>query len=95
MGLELVEIFAGREGLPRDTFNVIVTQGGVKASNQAFFAEWLAQKIDRSGLENARSYPLLGISGNEDDRYAMTLSDEIVLKIGPVQARHLHIRDQA
>ena len=50
MGLELVEIFAGREGLPCDTFNVIVTQGGVKASNQAFFAEWLAQKIDRSGL---------------------------------------------
>lgn len=95
MGLDSSRFSQAGEVLPRDAFSAVVTQGGVKASNQAFIAEWLAQKIDRSGLENARSYPLLGISGNEDDRYAMTLSDEIVLKIGPVQARHLHIRDQA
>ena len=50
MGLDSSRFSQVGKVLPRDTFNVIVTQGGVKASNQAFFAEWLAQKIDRSGL---------------------------------------------
>src|SRR5262245_1391796 len=62
---------------------------------QCFTFERLAQEAQGTSLHGARPQPLLGKSGHEDDRDAVTLRQQRFLQFDAVQAWHLQIADDA
>jgi Glycosyl transferases group 1 len=54
------------------TFAVLALQRHVKTLEQAVGAKWLGEEAARTCLQDTRTNPLLGKSGNEDDGHAVT-----------------------
>jgi hypothetical protein len=59
--------------------------------DQAFRFEWLAQKPDRSSLQNHPTDPFIRECGHKDDWRTVTLGDQSSLQLNSTQAGHLHI----
>jgi hypothetical protein len=67
----------------------------VEMPDQCPPVEWLAQEADRSGIQCLRPCALLGKGGNEDDRQATALRQQVTLQLDSAHPGHLHIRDHA
>ena len=67
----------------------------VETANQLIYVARLAQETNRSGLHGACPNPILSKTRHENDRYAVTLGNKVVLQVKASQPRHPHIADKA
>ena len=67
----------------------------VETANQLIYVARLAQETNRSGLHGACPNAILRKTRDENDRYAVTLGDKVVLQVKAGQTRHPHIGDEA
>ena len=77
------------------SLNAPCTERLIQTCNQHLIVERFGKKADRASRDCPRSCFHFRKSGNENDREAMTLSNQFALQLYPIHARHLHVANQA
>jgi hypothetical protein len=66
----------------------------MQTADQSLAIEGLGKKTHCSRRQRFRAAVFLGKGGDEDDRHAFALGNQVPLEINPAHARHSHIGNQ-
>src|ERR1700732_1219064 len=74
---------------------VLTLEGFVKTFDQSFITEGLSHEAERAGSLCAKRDLFRGKRAHENDRLAVAIGNQAILKIDPVHAGHLQVGDHA